>query len=87
MLAIKAGVEVVPVGFNGTYQALPKGKLLSRGGEVVLRIGTPLSTKNFKAKDKQELAAILQQRVAELLDSCHLPVSSSAEAASISLPN
>ncbi|MCI5144052.1 MAG: 1-acyl-sn-glycerol-3-phosphate acyltransferase [Candidatus Electrothrix sp. AR3] len=71
LLAIKAGVEVVPVGFNGTYQALPKGKQFSRGGEVVLRIGKPLSTKDFKAKDKQMLAHILQQRVAELLDVCH----------------
>jgi 1-acyl-sn-glycerol-3-phosphate acyltransferase len=74
MLAIKAGVEVVPVGFNGTHQALPKGKLLARGGKIVLRIGTPLSIKDFKAKDKQELASILQQRVAELLDTCHLPL-------------
>lgn len=74
MLAIKAGVELVPVGFNGTHQALPKGKLLSRGGEVVLRLGTPMPTAGFKAKDKQELAALLQQRVAELLDECHLPL-------------
>uniref|UniRef100_UPI0040561E2D lysophospholipid acyltransferase family protein n=1 Tax=Candidatus Electronema sp. TaxID=2698783 RepID=UPI0040561E2D len=74
MLAIKAGVELVPVGFNGTHQALPKGKLLSRGGEVLLRIGTPMPTAGFKAKDKQELAALLQQRVAELLDECHLPL-------------
>ena len=77
MLAIKAGVEVVPVGFNGTYQALPKDKRLSRGGKVVLRIGEPLSTKDFKAKDKQKLAGILQQQVAGLLDDCHgqLPAS------------
>ncbi|WP_417914584.1 lysophospholipid acyltransferase family protein [Candidatus Electronema sp. JM] len=74
MLAVKAGVELVPVGFNGTHQALPKGKLLSRGGEVVLRIGQPLPTAGFKAKDKQELAALLHQRVAELLDACHLPL-------------
>ncbi|MCI5222218.1 MAG: 1-acyl-sn-glycerol-3-phosphate acyltransferase [Candidatus Electrothrix sp. AR4] len=71
MLAIKAGVEVVPIGFNGTHQALPKGKLLSRGGEVVLRIGAPLSTKQFKAKDKQELAATLRHQVDALLDACH----------------
>lgn len=71
MLAIKAGVDVVPVGFNGTYQALPKGKLLPQSGDVVLRIGTPLSTKEFKAKDKQMLAKILQQRVEELLDERH----------------
>ena len=73
MLAIKAGVELVPVGFNGTHQALPKGKLLSRGGEVLLRLGSPLPTAGFKAKDKQELATLLQQRVAGLLDECHLP--------------
>ncbi len=74
MLAIKAGVPVVPVGFNGAHQALPKGSLLARGGNVVLRIGTPLPTKNFKAKDKRELALKLQQQVAELLDECHQPL-------------
>ena len=73
MLALKAGVEVVPIGFNGTHQVLPKGRLLSRGGEVVLRIGVPMSISNFKAKDKQELAVLLQQRVAALLDARHLP--------------
>ncbi len=74
MLALKAGVDVVPVGFNGTHQAIPKGKLLSRGGDVVLRIGKPIPTKDFKAKDKQMLAGILHQKVAELLDECHLPL-------------
>jgi 1-acyl-sn-glycerol-3-phosphate acyltransferase len=75
LLAIKAGVPVVPVGFNGTFQVLPKGSLLARGGKVVLRIGTPLPTKDFKAKDKQALALKLQQQVAELLDECHQPFS------------
>jgi 1-acyl-sn-glycerol-3-phosphate acyltransferase len=74
MLAVKAGVEVVPVGFNGTSQALPKGALLARGGKVVLRIGAPMPSSSFKAKDKQELAVVLRQRVAELLDPCHLPL-------------
>jgi 1-acyl-sn-glycerol-3-phosphate acyltransferase len=74
MLAIKAGVPVVPVGFNRTYQVLPKGRLLARGGDVVLRIGHPLPTKDFKAKDKQALALKLQQQVAALLDECHQPV-------------
>ena len=68
LLAIKSGVDIVPVGFNGTRRALPKNKLLSRGGEVVLRIGKPLSTKGFKARDKKDLAETLQQQVAALLD-------------------
>ena len=84
MLALKAGVDVVPVGFNGTHQVLPKGKLLSRGGNVVLRIGQPISTRDFKAKDKQMLAELLHQKVAELLDECHLPLT---EAKSGSKPN
>ena len=74
MLALKAGAEVVPIGFNGTHQILPKGKLLSRGGEAVLRIGAPMSIKAFHAKDKQQLAALLQERVAALLDARHLPL-------------
>ncbi|XOF34368.1 MAG: lysophospholipid acyltransferase family protein [Candidatus Electrothrix sp. YB6] len=74
VLAIKAGVEVVPVGFNGTHQAMPAGKKLARGGDVVLRIGSPFSIQQFDAKKKQELAAVLRRRVAELLDDCHLPL-------------
>ncbi len=74
MLAIKAGVPVVPVGFNGAHQVLPKKSLLARGGDIVLRIGSPMPTTDFKAKDKQELARKLQQQVAALLDECHQPV-------------
>lgn len=74
MLAIKAGVPVVPVGFNGARQVLPKGSLVARGGDVVLRIGTPLPTSDFNVKDKQELALKVQQQVAELLDECHQPL-------------
>ncbi len=74
MLAIKAGVPVVPVGFNGTHQVLPKGHLVARGGRVVIRIGEPLETSGFKAKDKQSLALQLQREVRALLDPCHLPL-------------
>ena len=74
MLAIKSGVPVVPVGFNGAHEALPKGSLLARGGEIVLRIGTPIATKDFKAKDKRMLADTLREKVAELLDECHQPL-------------
>lgn len=73
LLAIKAGVPIVPMGFNGSYQVLPKGKVLANGGEIVLRIGAPIATEGFKAKDKQQLALDLHQAVAGLLDARHLP--------------
>jgi len=67
-LAIKAGVQVVPIGFTGTYKILPKGRLLAKNGEVVIRIGKPMPTSGYKQKDKQELAEHLHDRVAELLE-------------------
>lgn len=68
MLAIKAGVPVVPIGFIGTYSILPKGKFLADSGEIVIRIGAPINTSGYKPGDKQKLAIHLHDKVAELLD-------------------
>lgn len=67
MLAIKAGVPVVPIGFINTREILPKGKSLAKSGEVTIRIGKPVSTDHYKPKDKQELANHLHGLVEELL--------------------
>ncbi len=73
LLAIKSGVPVVPIGFNNASQLLPKGHLLPKGGEIILRIGCPIPTTAYKTGDKQKLAALLHDRVAQLLDEQHLP--------------
>lgn len=67
LLAIKSGVPVVPVGFNGTYSILPKGKMLPGGGEITIRVGTPMPTNLYQPRDKQKLAQNLHDKVAELL--------------------
>jgi len=67
VLAIKSGVDIVPVAIKGTYEILPKGKLLINPGNVLIRIGNPIATKNYKSKDKHVLAKILQEEVTELL--------------------
>jgi 1-acyl-sn-glycerol-3-phosphate acyltransferase len=68
VLAIKAGVKVVPLGISGTYEVLPKGKLLAqKRGLVVLRIGEPIETDGYTVKQKQELAERLQGEVQGLL--------------------
>ncbi len=73
LLAIKAKVPIVPMAFNGSYEVLPKGRLIPRKGEIVLRIGTPISTEQFKSSDKQHLAETLQLAVAKLLDKQYQP--------------
>ena len=67
LLAIKAGVPIVPLGFVGSHAVLPKGALLPRSGEIVIRIGTPMATAHYKSNDKQLLAQALHDAVADLL--------------------
>ena len=67
VLAIKSGVDIVPVAIKGTYEILPKGKLLVRPGNVTIHVGNPIATKNCTSKDKHSLATILQEEVAKLL--------------------
>jgi 1-acyl-sn-glycerol-3-phosphate acyltransferase len=73
VLAIKSGVEVVPIGFNGAFSILPSGKLFPKSGEIIIRIGKPIPTRQYKTKDKQELACLTHREVAQLLDEHHLP--------------
>ncbi|MFA6500133.1 MAG: lysophospholipid acyltransferase family protein, partial [Desulfurivibrionaceae bacterium] len=67
VLAIKAGVPVVPVAIVGTHQVLPKGRLLVKPGRVEIRVGEPIATNEYTLKQKQELAERLQDKVAELM--------------------
>ena len=67
VLAIKAGVPVVPVAILGTHAVLSKGRLLARSGRVVIRIGEPVETSGYTVKQKHELAQRLHEAVAALL--------------------
>ncbi len=72
VLAIKSGVPVVPIGFNGASAIMPAGKLFPKRGEIIIRIGKPIPTTEYKTKNKQELADLVNKHVAELLDARHL---------------
>lgn len=67
VLAIKAGVPLVPIAICGTHEILPKGAYLARPGRVAIRIGKPIDTTGMSLKDKGELAARLRREVAALL--------------------
>ncbi|MFH7319865.1 lysophospholipid acyltransferase family protein [Desulfurivibrio sp. D14AmB] len=67
VLAIKAGVEVVPMAISGTHEIMPKGRLLARPGLVTIRLGEPIDISAYNLKQKQELAELLESRVRALL--------------------
>ncbi|MEJ2688761.1 MAG: lysophospholipid acyltransferase family protein [Deltaproteobacteria bacterium] len=68
VLAIRSGVPIVPVAISGSHEVLPKGALLPRPGHIRIIMGTPIETSDYTLKQKDELAARLQQTVATLLE-------------------
>ena len=67
VLAIKSGVDIVPVAIKGTYEILPKGRLMMNGGRVSILVGNPIATRSYTAKDKHTLAKNLHDEVDALL--------------------
>ena len=67
LLAIKAGVPIVPIAFVGSYSVLPKGTFFTRPGTITIKIGDPVPVSGFSNKDKLALAIIIHDKVAELL--------------------
>ena len=66
-LAIKAGVPAVPIGIDGTRAVLKIGSYIVRPGEVRLRIGDPIETKDWKLHDREKLTQMLRERIGELM--------------------
>ena len=60
LLAEKSGVPIVPISIKGTEKIMPMHKYSIRGGEVKVRIGQPIETKNKDAASltKEVMAAI-----------------------------
>ena len=68
LIAIKAGVPIVPVAFSGSYAILPKGTFLTRPGLITIKVGEPIPTTDLTgSRNKQELAQLVHAKVAELL--------------------
>jgi 1-acyl-sn-glycerol-3-phosphate acyltransferase len=66
-IAIKAGVPIVPVGIVGMRDRLPIGSIHIRGGEVLVRVGTPISTAGWKPARRAELTERLHGEMRALL--------------------
>ena len=68
LLAIKAGVPVVPVVILGTREVLPIGSINIRPGQVEVVVKQPIPTAGATRKDADRLAAEVREQIA-----CSLP--------------
>jgi 1-acyl-sn-glycerol-3-phosphate acyltransferase len=64
VLAIQAGVPVVPVVILGSRELMPKGKLAVRAGEIILRFGQPLDGAAYTMDTRDELMSRVHAAVA-----------------------
>ena len=63
LIAIRAGVPVIPVAFYGGHQALPLGSVRTRPGTVHVHFGEPIASSDYDEDDVRDLADHLQQVV------------------------
>ena len=65
LLAIKAGVPLVPVAICGTREVLKPDSLVVHPGKVQLVVGQPLSTEGLTHRDTGRLTEMARERIAE----------------------
>jgi len=65
-IAIKAGVDVVPMALIGTYEVLKMNSYHIRPGPMELIFGEPISTDGYGLRDMDVLAARVQKAIEDL---------------------
>lgn len=66
LIAIRAGVPIIPVAFYGGHQRLPLGSLRVRPGTVHVQYGEPIDTSSFTEENIRDLADHTQAVVAKM---------------------
>jgi len=69
VLAIAAGVPIVPVLLHGTHDVFGKGTALVRSGQVDVHLLEPVSTAGLDYSDRGALAVSVRSRLVAALDS------------------
>jgi 1-acyl-sn-glycerol-3-phosphate acyltransferase len=67
-LAQKSGAPVVPVYLDGGYRAIPKGGILVRPAELLVRVLPPLSPGEGAGGSKERIAAAVRARILQECD-------------------
>jgi 1-acyl-sn-glycerol-3-phosphate acyltransferase len=68
MLALRAGVEMIPFGVGGSREVLPKGRWRVRPGTIIVRFGEPVQTAGMTEEDRDRLMDEVRERVRNLRD-------------------
>ncbi len=62
-LAIKSKVPIVPIAIAGSREIMPKDKLTAMPGEIRMRMGHPIETRNYVLKDRKSLIENVREAI------------------------
>jgi 1-acyl-sn-glycerol-3-phosphate acyltransferase len=71
VLAIAAGVPIVPVLLHGTHDVFAKGTWLVRPGQFDIHLLEPVQTAGLEYSDREELAETVRSRIVDALASIY----------------
>jgi 1-acyl-sn-glycerol-3-phosphate acyltransferase len=66
LIALKAGIPIVPVGLEGPRRCLPKHSYLVRPGTITVRFGGAIPTEGHGVTDKGQLMEAVRTAIEEL---------------------
>jgi 1-acyl-sn-glycerol-3-phosphate acyltransferase len=67
VMAIKAGAPIVPIAITGGRDAMQRGSAVIRPARVSIRVGQPIETASVDLDDRDELIALVRERIEALL--------------------
>ena len=67
VLAIQAGVDIVPAAIIGSWDVMRKGSLLVRSGTITVRFGEPIAVGDVGLESRNDLTERVRDAVAALL--------------------
>lgn len=70
-LARRGKVPLIPVGFDGPYDAWPRSALLPRAAKVQITIGQPITPEEIQELSDEQLIAELQKRMEDCFQQSH----------------
>ena len=73
MMALRTGIEIVPVACLGTRAILRKGDWRVRPGRIIVRFGPPIDSSHFDEEHREQLLRTVRERIETML---HTPVKS-----------
>ena len=76
-MAIKAGVDIVPIALVGTYELLPMDTFHIKSRPVEMRVGNPISTSGLTLRNLESLSAKVQKEIEALYEGATQEVSRS----------